>query len=174
MDEQLNPKTRARMRWVSVFIVAFLVLQGFNTISLHKRLKYLGLDRETRLALKKILAPPNWYPFFDYPMYSKIHKAGDRIKRYEVFALLEDGTEVPLSHEDLGTTYWIFKKRFVSQIRKKARKKLSAFISIYEERNGVVVIALRLDNAPVVVDADGYHEAPRKRVTTVRLRPEPL
>ena len=162
------------MRWASAFIVAFLVLQGFNTISLYKRFKYLGLDMQTYRTLKHFFAPPYWYPFLDYPMYSRTRKAGESIPRYEVSAYLEGGSRVPLSHEDFGTNYWVFQKGFVRRIRNGTKEELFAFLSIYEEREGVVIAALRLDNAPVVVDADGYHEAPRKRIVTRVLRPEAL
>lgn len=76
-----------RRRWfVSVVIVGLLGLQA--------------------LVVALGIGSPTW-PFTNYPMYSGSHQNGERIAIHRVFATLDQGQEVEITADVLGTTYYV-------------------------------------------------------------------
>jgi hypothetical protein len=78
-----------RFRMVSVVIVVVLGLQLFAVV---------------------VRSFKGW-PFIDYPMYAHSYEEGDRIPvDSRLYATLADGTEVPITPEDLGlgNSWWIY------------------------------------------------------------------
>ena len=111
------------------------------------------------------------WPFTDYPMYSWAHNSGEKIDRYGVFGVLEDGTEVFISPEDLRLNFWEYLWGIVDAIQKNKRDKLDRFLALDAKFNGRKLAAVRLESRPVLFTAHSAEEQPAITVRTIRLEP---
>jgi hypothetical protein len=111
------------------------------------------------------------WPFTDYPMYSQSHKEGERVQaRRYVYATLADGSEVPLTPEDLGLGhFWLFTLWVEAPLLKQERAELEFVREAYREQRGGEIVALRIEDHPVIVTREGAKAAPPPHVlATVR------
>lgn len=99
---------------------------------------------------------PFLWPFLDYPMYSTAHYEGEGIPRYRVVGTTADGREMEIDRETLGTDFWIFRNAFLFSFRYPGmRDELPPGVELFETRHGVRLIAVRLENRPLVLTRDG-------------------
>lgn len=110
-----------------------------------------------------------YWPFLDYPMYSRPHARREPFDRYVLFARLEDGTEVEIVPADLSLTFWKFEKGPVRAILRDDPAQLVVYVRSYEARFGRRLTAVRLENHPRVLGEAGLTDAPVQVVKTVDL-----
>jgi hypothetical protein len=111
------------------------------------------------------------WPFIDYPMYSASHQEGERVQaRRYVYAALADGSEVLLEPEDLGLGhFWLFRLWVEAPLLKQERAELEFVREAYREQRGGEIVALRIEDHPVIVTREGAKAAPPPHVlATVR------
>lgn len=128
---------------MSVVIGTVLALQaiaGFN----------LGPDR--------IVRSPTLFPFLDYPMYGRARSEGDAVSRYVVVAIFADSSETRVRMEDLGLSFWHFRRGIVAALLARDRARLRDYASIYERRNGRRPTGFRLDDVPLIVTGAGLRD----------------
>jgi hypothetical protein len=114
------------------------------------------------------------WPFIDYPMYSESHQEGERVaaRRY-VYATLADGRDVLLAPEDLGLGhFWLFRLWVEAPLLDADRAGLEFVPDAYREQRGGDIVALRIEDHPVIVTREGAKAAPPPQVlATVRFAP---
>lgn len=112
---------------------------------------------------------PFLWPFLDYPMYTQPHYEGDAVPRYRVVGVTEDGREVEITPESLGTDFWIYRNAFLFSFRFRGeRHELESGVQLYELRHGVSLLEVRLENRPLVVTREGTMDGEVVRVGTAR------
>jgi hypothetical protein len=148
---RLQPN-RLWMALASMAIVVVLALQSLAVVRRH----HMG------------------WPFIDYPMYSASHQEGERVRalRY-VYATLDDGGEVLLAPEDVGLVhFWLFRLWVEAPLLGQERAELEFVRDAYRQQRGGEIVALRIEDHPVIVTRDGAEAAPPPRVlATVRFAP---
>jgi hypothetical protein len=140
------------MALVSLAIVTVLALQAAAVVRRH----HMG------------------WPFIDYPMYSESHREGERVAALRsVYATLADGSEVLLAPEDLGLGhFWLFRLWVEAPLLKRKGAELDFVRDAYREHRGGDIVALRIEDYPVIVTREGAQAAPPPRVlATVRFAP---
>lgn len=112
---------------------------------------------------------PFLWPFLDYPMYTQPHYEGDAVPRYSVIGVTDDGREVEITPESLGTDFWIFRNAFLFSFRYRGeRHELESGVQLYERRHGVSLREVRLENRPLVVTREGTADGEAVRTGTAR------
>lgn len=56
------------------------------------------------------------WPFLSYPMYAEDHNRGDRIDNYSLTAHYRDGRTQVIETGELGLSFWIFRKNYITPI----------------------------------------------------------
>lgn len=99
---------------------------------------------------------PFLWPFLDYPMYTRPHYEGEGIPRYRVIGVTDEDREVEITPETLGTDYWIYRNAFLFSFRYRGeRDELEPGVQLYEDRHGVSLVEVRLENRPLVLTREG-------------------
>jgi hypothetical protein len=125
------------------------------------------------------------WPFIDYPMYSQIHREGDRLDvYYPVFAAFEDETEKQLAPNDLGLSLFKYQDVFVSAIfcaatgalpiaRRECKPaegdRVKELLRDYQGRVGQRVVRLRVEDYPLIFTKDGPVKAPARTLQVLDL-----
>lgn len=129
---------------ISLVILAVLGLQGITAVGL------------TPGPIEK---SPFLWPFLDYPMYSLPYFEGDAIPRHRTVGITEDGRELEINPETLGTDFWIYRDAFVFPlIHRSMRRDLGPGVELFESRHGVRLVEIRLEDRPLVLTPEGTVE----------------
>jgi hypothetical protein len=128
-----------------------------------------------------------FWPFIDYPMYSTLHREGDRLDKFHpLFATFSDQSEKQVLPEELGFTLFKFEGRLLPAIvcaalhrgverppayqrlkcRPDAEARLKRILEHYEQRNGAIV-SLRLEDYRYVLTDKGARKAPTQTLLTL-------
>jgi len=130
----------------------------------------IGLQTMAGARIRGPLKPdPDRWPFLSYPMYAHAHSPGDGIPRYRVFGILEDSSEVYVTPETLGTSFWIWQKRLVRAFDPVDPNDLRAMSTLYRSRHGTRILGLRLENHPLVLEDRAVEEGEAEVIRTVWL-----
>lgn len=111
-------------------------------------------------------AAPTPWPFMHYAMYSKAWREGDVLHRYRVIGILPDKREVPLSADDLGLNYWLYKD-FVTAIRNGNEARFRDYIDAYASKHQVTLVGLRLESDPLMLSSGQLIQRPSEIITRV-------
>ena len=150
--------------FTSLIILGFLTLQ---TVAAFRILCPPGTL--LHLAPLRLLCSPSLYPFLDYPMYSDSFREGHKIEQFLVFGVLEDSTEVSILPVDLGLNFWLFRMGFVSSLLQGNRERMETYIELYHRKHQRQLIALRLENHPLVLSKEGVNQAPPQVLKAIQL-----
>lgn len=106
------------------------------------------------------------WPFIDYPMYSSSHREGERVDAlYSTYATLADGSEVLLAPDDVGLRdFWLFRLWVEQPLLGGRRDELRFLVDAYRAARGGTIVALRIEDYPVIVTRSGAQPAPPPRV----------
>ncbi|VXD11798.1 hypothetical protein [Planktothrix paucivesiculata] len=122
--------------------------------------------------LLKLICPsipddPALYPFLDYPMYAGARYEGTNVNQYFLFGVLEDGTEVAITNEDLQTSRYKFLRNILPEIEKKNPEIIQSYVKIYEQKSQKNLVKLRLENHPLIITRKSIN--PGDKIVTVDL-----
>jgi hypothetical protein len=109
------------------------------------------------------------WPIVDYPMYSDPHFEGDEIPRMAVVAIPDNSEEIDVRPEDIGGGYWHF-QIFANAVMRADEDVIWDIVRMYETRHKVRLIAIRLENRPLVWKSAQVEAAPIKILRTYPLR----
>jgi hypothetical protein len=151
----------------SLVIVTFLVLQtvaGFGG---------LILGSPPPSSYMYLLHSPWSWPFLDYPMYAPPRYEGESIDQYFVFGTLEDSSEVPIRPDDLGLDFWLFSGitqgiGVVPALLRHDTKRIQDYIDLYRSRHNKRLVALRLENHPLILLRGGVKPGTPQVLKTFR------
>lgn len=147
-----RPGERTGRLAVSAVILAVLGFQAVATVGL------------TPGPIEK---SPFLWPFLDYPMYTQPHYEGDAVPRYSVIGVTDDGREVEITPESLGTDFWIYRNAFLFSFKYRSKRhELESGVQLFERRHGVSLLEVKLDNWPIVVTREGTTDGDTVRVGT--------
>ena len=109
-----------------------------------------------------------WYwPFLDYPMYSKTHFEGEAVKvRDQIAVILSDGTEHDVELDDVDLNFWFFQ---VLAIRLVSNDPRGANQLVERHPRGDEIREIVVYQYPVSVTKDGPAVHPRAKLKTIRL-----
>jgi hypothetical protein len=170
VDEETGGEVSWKRILVSLVILGTLGLQGSQTFRFDLVAKRLGVPESLRWRL----AVPYLFPFLDYPMYSLAHYEGETVPRYRIYGITADGTELAIDHRALDIKYFLYRKSFLWPVqRQEATPELLALVDVFERRSGATLKALRLENSPVSVTAEGLRDEPAETLLTFALPPRP-
>ena len=136
----MNEKIQNRL--VSLFILLFLLLQGYAAFGYYGRL----------------------WPFLDYPMYSYSKHIGDSIDNYLLYGIQSDSTQVAILPEDLGLNFWKFLWGPVRAIRFNDNKEIQKYVSLYQSKRNYKLFGLQLMNNPLILTEEGVVPLPSPEV----------
>jgi hypothetical protein len=156
-SEYLLAKQRYRVLLISLFIVAVIFMQAAATFRL-----FCPPERFTQLSSWRVLCEPLGWPFINYPMYHAAHYEGESINYYQVYAELEDGTEIAVYPEDLELNWWLFHRGIVASLLVEDEDGILFYAHMYEELHQTSIVAWRLENQPTVLKrGQTVQEAPQ-------------
>lgn len=110
---------------------------------------------------------PAIWPFITYPMFSRSHYKGEIKNRYFVFGILEDSTVVQISHEDVNLDIKLFRQNFIQAMLQDRKELIKESLKLYQNQQTQKIVALRLENHPLVLSKDGYHPAPSEIISVI-------
>jgi hypothetical protein len=144
---------RRRFALTSVVIVVVLSLQALVGFS------YTGVQA---------------WPFMAYPMYRGAHYADERLRHdFTVYAELDDASEVVLTPEDLGLSWWTFRENVVHALYRDDRAVVQGLIDDHCRRTGQRIVGLRMEDLGYAVSRDGLVEGlPPEVIATMPVRCE--
>lgn len=103
--------------------------------------------------------PPFLWPFVDYPMYAGTKERGTPIPRYEIVGETEDGEQVEITPQTLGTSFFIFRKSFVLPfLNPNRRGDLREGADLFEELHDTRLNRVRVRDSPLVLSPEGLQE----------------
>jgi hypothetical protein len=95
------------------------------------------------------------WPMIAYPMYRTAHYDGDRFDEYEVYAVLKDGTKLPIDRDDLGMSWWLFRNNVVRDIQSGQVEGLTAMIDRYCDESKGALARLEVSDTGLAISAQG-------------------
>ncbi len=128
-----------------------------------------------------------YWPFINYPMYSGIHREGDRLDvYYPVFATFEDASEKQILPSDLEINVFTFQKVFVAAIlcavhgdkpgvyaKRKCKEgelsRVKDLLKSYEGRAGQRIVRLRVADYPLILSRGRPKEVPAETLEVLDL-----
>lgn len=129
------------------------------------------------------------WPFMDYPMFSVTQYEGDPIAvEPRVFALLDDGSEVPMTHEDVGLITWTFAAFIRSALaddghvgltedgdsaEEDARLNIDNLVTLYNERHERQLSGIRVETSPWIITRDGPRQTTPEVLAEIDFEPKP-
>ena len=136
---------------------------------------FLGL--QTVAIAMKVGAAPLW-PFMDYPMFSGTRYEGDRIEiEPRVFATLDDGSEVQLTHMDFGLITWTF-HGFIGHLLSgdsetyDRRFDFDHLVRLYNDSHERKLSRIRIETSPWILTKNGGQQAPPEVLSEIDVAPE--
>ncbi len=129
------------------------------------------------------------WPFMDYPMFSVTQYEGDPIEvEPRVFAILDDGSEAQMTHEDVGLITWTFAAFIRTALANSgpivptddsgtpdqdARINLDNLVQLYNERHESKLTGIRIESSPWIITRNGGQETTPKVLAEIDLTSEP-
>jgi hypothetical protein len=117
----------------------------------------------------KLPDDPAFYPFLDYPMYAGARYEGVRVNQQFLFGVLEDGTEVPITHKDLRISRYNLIRKIIPEIEEKNLKIIQEYVKIYEQNSHKNLVKLRLENHPLVITRKGVNPGEKKVIVDLKV-----
>ena len=115
---------------------------------------------------------PFLWPFTDYPMYRGAHFEGQAINLEVLVGILPDSAEVVIEPQDLGMSFWHFRKQVLAAIRREDPVELHQFRALYESRHESQLIGFQLEDRPLILTREGLARGPRTILHTVSFEPD--
>lgn len=112
---------------------------------------------------------PAFSPFLEHPIDEKENVQGVNVNQYFLFGTLEDGTEVPITNEDLSIPRYQFVRNLVPRVERQNIQVIEHYVGIYERRFRANVVRLRLENHPLVIHRDGVKEGQKEVVVDLHI-----
>jgi hypothetical protein len=109
---------------------------------------------------------PATYPFMQYPMYSQVVKRETPVNFFEIYAVLDNGTEDHVLPAEMGFSYWDYEV-FVNALLQNQQDFIANYAARYEERMGVAVSAFRLEDVPWTLETSPPSQLERRVITTI-------
>ena len=134
---------------LSVFVTGLLAFQLIASLGLTHRYRY--------------------WPFLSYPMYNNPHREGETVADYLLVGVHADGRETPITAKDLGYDFWRYLRGPVRAALRDEAHALLSYVQAYDQRTGGDLVAIRLENRPVML-VNGRVERAATTSKTIRLR----
>jgi hypothetical protein len=152
---------------ISFVILILLILQGAATF----RLFCPPLCISQSFSSYRIFCSPALWPIIDYAIYHIPHYEGEKLDQPLLFGILEDFTEVQIFPEDLGlpSTRWAYREGLVSALDQATDEAVRKYVESYERRRFKKLIALRLENRPLVLSKIGLNPGQAEVLQTIHL-----
>lgn len=110
-----------------------------------------------------------FWPFLDYPMYSRPHYQGEPLPRYRLFGAFADGSEAEVTSGDLGLNFWKFEQGPVQAILRDEPDRLNRYVEAYRKKFNRQLVRLRLENHARRLSPQGIVTAPPEVIKTVEI-----
>lgn len=129
----------------------------------HRRFALISVVIVTVLSLQALVGfsytGVQTWPFMAYPMYRGAHYDGERLRYdFTVYAELDDSSEVVITPEDLGLSWWAFRENVVHALYRNDRAVVQGLIDAHCERTGQRIVGLRMEDLGRAVSRDGLVE----------------
>jgi len=95
------------------------------------------------------------WPIIAYPMYATAHFDGDRFDDYHVYAVLADGSRLRVDPEELGMSFWIFRRNVVNQVETGSLEGLAPIVERYCERGQARLKRFEVIDLGMAISATG-------------------
>jgi hypothetical protein len=113
-------------------------------------------DRVKAPAFWPKLCDPQLWPFLDYPLYSAAHYAGEELPQFRLYGVLGNSSTIELTQADfLLDSSFSFQNLILAVLEKKMADVLD-YARIYNSTHDTPVVALRLQNQPIILTSDGF------------------
>lgn len=169
MLETLSKKEyRSRLKiFISTLIVGIILLQ-FSVAFLR-----FCPQRNSSFPLKSLCPnlpdDPAFYPFLDYPMYAGARYEGVKVNQYFLFGVLEDGTNIPITHKNLQISRYNLIRKIIPEIQEKNLSIIRKYVKIYEQNSQKNLVKLRLENHPLVITRKGINPGKNKVIVDIKI-----
>ncbi|MGL5083046.1 MAG: NAD(P)/FAD-dependent oxidoreductase [Microcoleaceae cyanobacterium] len=147
---------QSQFRGLSGLILTVLVTQlmlAFRLLCLPSAIS--ALPKSLNLACDPIL-----YPFLSYAMYSYPRYPGQKLADHQLFGILVDGTEIPVTEKELGIGLYKFKKAYMKPIREGKSEAIQSLFELYQQNNRQKLVHLVLKSYPVTITKSGIQQRP--------------
>jgi hypothetical protein len=152
---RLNLLKKRASRLISLLILILLLLHATTTF------KVFGLclpeDLFPSFSSYRLVCSPSLWPIIEYALYSFPHYEGEKLDHPIIFGVFSDFTEVRIHPADLGLTFSrsSYRQGLVDAFQQATAEHLRRYVNWYERRSFKKVIAIRLENHPVVLTKTG-------------------
>lgn len=103
-----------------------------------------------------VVTGPRGWPIINYPMYKNARFDGDRLDhRFQVDAVLADGTRLNIDPDELGMSFWLFQHNVVIPVQQGKREALAPTLERYCERSEARLRRLEVLDSGVAISAAG-------------------
>ncbi|MGL5133891.1 MAG: hypothetical protein ACRC78_15300, partial [Planktothrix sp.] len=112
----------------------------FGVIFLQFSVAFFGIcpEKSSSFSLKSLCPrlpkDPAFYPFLNYPMYARARYEGIKVRQHLLFGVLEDGTEIPITDQELQISRYLFIEEILPKVVEKDLPFLKEYIKIYEQK----------------------------------------
>jgi|GEM_PF-1552618 len=168
MSQQLSPRqdsltslnvgSRQAWRWTLVISLIIVTLIGLQTLKTFKILCFPQVLTRFLPADLIVGCDPALYPILEYPMYNTVFYEGATVPQRYIYGTTAEGTEVNITHEDLGINVFMLMDVFDDIIEDEDTERLAFYVRYYEETYGVDLTAVRLEIHPLAVQREGFEE----------------
>lgn len=90
-----------------------------------------------------------------YPMYDRAHHDGDRLDEFKVYAVLKDETKLPIDRDNLGMSWWIFRRNVVKPVLSNQVERLTAIIDRFCKQSQGTLARLEVSDTGLAISAQG-------------------
>jgi hypothetical protein len=108
------------------------------------------------------------WPIVDYPMYNAPHFTGEEIPRLSLVGIRDNSEEIDVLPEDIPGGYWHF-QIFAKAVRDAHKDVIEDVVRMYEAGHKVRLVALRVEDRPLVWKNAGAEPAPTRVLQNVWL-----
>lgn len=108
-----------------------------------------------------------YFPFLWYPMYAKAHYAGERLDvGHRIYAVTADGVRHPVNAADLKIDFGRYERKFARPLIAGQTDNIAPFLKTVAAQYPSLV-ALQVDDYPMIITHDGPVAAPLRTVATL-------
>lgn len=108
-----------------------------------------------------------YWPFLSYPMYNRPHFKDEAVARFSLVGILKDGTERPITPEDLQLDFWRYQRGPVRFAQRDEAHALLSQLQPFEHRARLRLAAVRLENHPITLENGKLTDLPVESKTIV-------
>ncbi|VXD11793.1 hypothetical protein [Planktothrix paucivesiculata] len=152
---------------VSMFIISVIFVQ-FSVA-------FFGIcpKKSSSFSLKSLCPrlpkDPAFYPFLNYPMYARARYEGIKVRQHLLFGVLEDGTEIPITDQELQVSRYLFIEEILPKVLEKDLPFLKEYVKIYEQKHQKKLVKLRLENHPLAITREGVNPVEKTVIVDLML-----